>query len=250
MLTIDHLSLRYGRAPALTDLTATAGGGRIVALVGRNGSGKSTLLRVAAGLLAPSAGTVRWNALDVRALPAVQRARCVAYVSQRPLLSIALSVFDAVALGQYSIGRQGKSLAVVEAAIAQLGLEELAHRSFHELSAGEQQRALVARALVQHQVNGLLALDEPFSNLDPGEATRVAKVLRLRARAGALVLVATHDLTLADQIADEVWWLEKGAIIAAGAPAEVLTVDRLRSVFNCDFVRGAHGISLCTRAVQ
>lgn len=245
MLTLSNLSLRYGRHDALRDVTVKSARARVIALVGRNGSGKSTLLRLAAGLLAPTTGRIEWDGTDLRELSAVQRARRVAYVAQRPQLSIALTVTEAIGLGQFSALDSAANGRVVGEAIDQMQLASLAHRSFHELSAGEQQRALVARALVQHQRDGLLALDEPFSNLDPGEVNRVANVLRARAVAGALVLVAMHDLALADQISDEVWWLEQGKLIVAGAPAQVLTVERLRTVFGCEFARGSHGLALC-----
>ncbi len=245
MLTLKNLSFKYGRHEAVSEITASSGRGRIIALVGRNGSGKSTLLRLAAGLLAPTAGTIEWDGCDLRELAAVQRARRVAYVSQRPQLSIALTVRDSIGLGLYALQSSASPARGVDAAIGEMQLGALADRSFHDLSAGEQQRSLVARALVQHQCDGLLALDEPFSNLDPGEVSRVASVLRARASAGGLVVVAMHDLPLADQLADEVWWLERGKLIVAGAPAHVLTVERLRTIFACDFARSSHGLSHC-----
>lgn len=229
----------------MNEVTASSGPGRIIALVGRNGSGKSTLLRLAAGLLTPTAGTIEWNGSDLRKLAALQRARSVAYVSQRPQLSIALTVRDCIGLGQYAVRSSESAACVVDEAMSEMQLTALADRTFHDLSAGEQQRSLVARALVQHQCDGLLALDEPFSNLDPGEVSRVASVLRARACAGGLIVVAMHDLPLADQLADEVWWLERGKLIAVGAPAHVLTVERLRAVFRCEFARNSHGLSQC-----
>lgn len=230
---------RDGNRVAVDQVSAQAGGGRVVALVGRNGSGKSTLLRLIAGLIAPSSGSVRWEGADPIRLDGRDRARRIAFVSQRPTLSIDLSVAEAVGLGRYAMGENSESARRVEHAICEMGLESFSARSFHELSAGEQQRCVMARALAQHESQGLLALDEPFSNLDPGEVSRVACALRVRANAGALVVVALHDLALADQLADEVWWLETGELIARGAPSDVLTTARLRQVFGCEFVRGS-----------
>ncbi len=249
MLTLNQLSLRYGRHEALSEVTASSGRGRIIALVGRNGSGKSTLLRLCAGLLAPTGGRVEWDGCDLRCISAGQRARRVAYVSQRPQLSIALTVRESIGLGEFARRISSGRACSVDEAIDEMQLAALADRPFHDLSAGEQQRALIARALVQHQCDGLLALDEPFSNLDPGEVSRAANALRGRACAGGLVVVAVHDLPLADQLADEVWWLERGKLIVSGAPAHVLTVERLRTVFGSEFARSSHGLHGLLRSV-
>ncbi len=248
MLTIGSVSFHYRGVRALEEVSVAGAPGKLIALVGRNGSGKSTLLRLAAGLLSSTRGSVRWSGLDLRTLSPQQRARSISYVSQRPQLSIALSVVESIRLGLFSAQSDGLARQRVTDSCVELGLDGLADRPFHELSAGEQQRCLIARALVQHRSGGLLVLDEPFSNLDPAEASRVARVLRARALGGGLVLVAMHDLTLADQIADHVWLLERGALLASGPPSQVLTTSRLCEVFSCEFARGPHGITLCALA--
>lgn len=248
MLTIDSLTYRYGRRTALIDVTLEAPAGRVISLVGRNGSGKSTLLRLIAGLIHPSAGLIHWGGCEPARMAAIGRARLVTFVSQRPTLSIDLAVDEAIALGRYAMQRGAESTQRIESAIDEMGLGPFRRRSFHELSAGEQQRCVVARALAQHEPQGLFLLDEPFSNLDPGETARVAQALRQRADRGGLVLVALHDLALADQIADEIWWLEQGRLIGSGAPAVVLTEERLQSIFGCQFIRGPQGLTHC--AVQ
>lgn len=247
MLTIESLSFQYGRRMALREITASSTAGNVVALVGRNGSGKSTLLRVIAGLAAPSGGSASWRTVRLARLNPSRRALEVAYVSQRPTLSIDLTVEEMIALGRFAARSRLDSVLRISQAIALMGLDALKERSFHELSAGEQQRCVVARALAQHEPNGLLALDEPFSNLDPGETMRVFSALRQRAQAGAVVVVAMHDLSLVDRVADAVWWLEQGRMIATGSPCDVLTPARLREIFSCDFVRGPQGLTLGAR---
>lgn len=247
MLKIDSLSFQYGRRSALKEITASSSAGKVVALVGRNGSGKSTLLRAIAGLAHPSGGTVSWREQRLARLAPARRALEVAYVSQRPTLSIDLTVHEMIALGRFAARTRLDSILRIDQAIGLMGLDALKERSFHELSAGEQQRCVIARALAQHEPNGLLALDEPFSNLDPGETMRVFGALQQRAQAGALVVVAMHDLSLVDRVAENVWWLEQGQMVATGAPIDVLTPTKLQEIFHCQFIRGAQGLTLAAR---
>ena len=247
MLKIDSLSFQYGRRSALKEITASCDAGKVVALVGRNGSGKSTLLRAIAGLAHPSGGSVSWRGQRLAGLAPARRALEVAYVSQRPSLSIDLTVHEMIALGRFAAKTRLDSILRIDQAIGLMGLDALKERSFHELSAGEQQRCVIARALAQHETNGLLALDEPFSNLDPGETMRVVGALQQSAQAGALVVVAMHDLSLVDNVAENVWWLEQGQMIAAGAPIDVLNPTKLEEIFHCEFVRGAQGLTLAAR---
>ncbi len=247
MLKIDSLSFQYGRRSALKEITASSSAGKVVALVGRNGSGKSTLLRAIAGLAHPSVGSVSWRGQRLARLAPSRRALEVAYVSQRPILSIDLTVHEMIALGRFAARTRLDSILRIDQAIGLMGLDALKERSFHELSAGEQQRCVIARALAQHETNGLLALDEPFSNLDPGETMRVFAALQKSAQAGALVVVAMHDLSLVDRVAENVWWLEQGQMVAAGAPIDVLTPAKLQEIFHCEFVRGAQGLTLAAR---
>ncbi|MDA1261830.1 MAG: ABC transporter ATP-binding protein [Planctomycetota bacterium] len=247
MLKIDSLSFQYGRRSALKELTASSNAGKVVALVGRNGSGKSTLLRVIAGLAHPSLGSVLWRGEHLARMAPSRRALEVSYVSQRPTLSIDLTVQEMIALGRFAARTRLDSILRIDQAIELMGLDGLKERSFHEISAGEQQRCVIARALAQHESNGLLALDEPFSNLDPGETMRVFGALKQRAQAGALVVVAMHDLSLVDRVAETVWWLEQGKLVAAGAPADVLTPAKLQEVFHCEFIRGPQGLTLTSR---
>lgn len=247
VLKIDSLSFQYGRRSALKEITASCDAGKVVALVGRNGSGKSTLLRAIAGLAHPSCGSVSWRGQRLAGLAPARRALEVAYVSQRPSLSIDLTVHEMIALGRFAARTRLDSILRIEQAIGLMGLDALKERSFHELSAGEQQRCVIARALAQHEANGMLALDEPFSNLDPGETMRVFAALQQSAKAGALVVVAMHDLSLVDRVAENVWWLEQGQMVATGAPIDVLTPAKLQEIFHCEFVRGAQGLTLSAR---
>ncbi len=243
MLTLLDVTHRYGARTALDTVSAEIPAGHILALVGRNGSGKSTLLRSIAALLDPTEGSIEWRGIAPRDLKPSVRARQIAYVAQHPSLSIDLSVREMVELGALQRPASVQA-AIAQDALSRVSLETRAERRYQDLSAGERQLCVVARALAQHEPGGLLVLDEPFSNLDPGEASRLSGVLRGVADGGGLVVVALHDLSLADRIADSVILLESGRLIAHGAPGEVLDPARLESLFKCQFTRGPQGLTV------
>ena len=203
------------RPPMLeaTSLTLAPG---VTALVGPNGSGKTTLLRALAGLSA-GPGTVR---LDGRVLAPAN----YAWLPADRAAAWPITAFDTVALG---LSRSDP--AAVEAALARTATLPFAHRPLTKLSTGERARVLLARALVARP--HLLLLDEPTANLDPAHALGVLELLREEAAAGAIVLVALHDLALAARFAETLLLLHAGRLVAYGPPAEVLTPANLAAVF-------------------
>jgi iron complex transport system ATP-binding protein len=221
---VEAVELVVGCAgrPVLAGVRLEVGPGERVGLVGLNGSGKTTLLRALAGLDAPLAGTIRWEG---GALPAgAARVRAVGVLLQQEPPS-AFRVRDLVALGLGLDGPPGESARRrVDDALAAAGLGALAERRCASLSGGEAQRARLARALVAGP--RLLLLDEPTTHLDPArQASLLGRLDRLRA--GAAVVLATHDLELASTC-DRVALLHDGRVAALGAPADVLTPERLR----------------------
>jgi iron complex transport system ATP-binding protein len=158
----------------------------------------------------------------------------VAYVAQRPIVAADFTAREVVELAGSVVPR---STAQVERAIDALGLVELAGRPFASLSGGEQQRVVLARAFAQHDLGGLLILDEPFNAMDLAEQHRVAGALRCLAGAGSLVLVVLHDLALADAMAHEVWWMQQGSLRASGPRDEVLAAPALAVGFGVEFER-------------
>ena len=193
--------------------------GRVTVLLGPTGGGKTTALRVAAGLLVPVRGCVLLDGSPVHAVPATRRAARLAYVPQRPEVGLPFRVDEVVALGLHARRADDAS---VGAALEQVGLQGLAHRAFHTLSAGQQQRAAVARALAQHGPGGVLLLDEAFSAIDPPECASLVRVLRGLASAGATILAATHDLAVAAALADDAWLIRDGATCNFGPAADLL----------------------------
>jgi iron complex transport system ATP-binding protein len=219
-----------GRGRVLHGVSATVRGGGWLAVVGPNGSGKSTLLKVILGLL-PYSGEVLLDGADASRLDRRERARLLGYAPQVPVLPDGLSVTDYALLGRTphlpALGREGRvDTEIVASVLAQLDLVDLAGRPLVTLSGGERQRAVLARALAQRA--GILLLDEPTTGLDVGHAQQLLERLdRLREQVGVTVITTLHDLTSAAQYAEQVLLLDGGRVVADGAPAAVLTPERV-----------------------
>jgi iron complex transport system ATP-binding protein len=203
-------------------------------LVGPNGAGKSTLLRTMAGLLSPRAGTVRCLGRDPARADRRAIARDLAYLPQHYDLAFPYAALEVVLLGRYAhqrgLGLAGDDdLAAAREAMRACEVDDLTDRRFDELSGGEARRVLIAQALCQGA--RCLLLDEPTAGLDPAHARAVLMTLRARCDAGAIVVVATHDLDLALRTASTVWLCAHGELAARGAPAEVLTSAATTAAF-------------------
>jgi iron complex transport system ATP-binding protein len=240
-LALEGLDLGYRRgrrAPrtVLSGVGARAAAGELTVLVGPNGTGKSTLLHAVAGLLPPLAGTVRLDGADLLALPAAERARRVAVVLTERVDPGLLAVEELVALGRHPhTGPTGAlrdtDRAAVTAAIAAAGAGHLAGRRVAELSDGERQRVLTARALAQEP--GVLLLDEPTAFLDVSSRVALLALLRRLAREdGLCVLVSTHDLEPALRLADHVWLLDRAGRLRAGPPEQLVADGVVGEVFD------------------
>ena len=239
-LTATELShaWRRGGARVLDGVSARVAPGSFVGVLGPNGAGKSTLVRALAGLLATDNGVVAVDGDSLSDLPARERARRVAYVPQREQGPAELSVRDYVALGRSPWARwsgrlSADDLRAVDEALATCGLEALASRPLGALSGGEQRRCITARALAQGA--RYLLLDEPLASLDVHQQVALCAILRARVDAGVGVLAVFHELNLAAQVCDAVVVLHEGRVVAAGAPRDALTAERVAAVFPCAF---------------
>lgn len=244
MLTIDHLTAGYGNKIVLEDITLSVEDGSVVALIGPNGSGKTTLIRAASGVLPLIGGAIRVEGKAIHALGEQERARLVSVVPQGRGLPPAFTVREVVALGRTPylnwLGQYSqKDIEIVEDALLQTDLVDLAERPIAELSGGEQQRVLLARALAQR--TGVMLLDEPTSHLDlQFQVNLMERVRRLahpettesEKSIGRAVLVAVHDLNLLTLFADRVVLLVKGKIAAIGSPDEVLKEEILSEAYH------------------
>ena len=228
----DIVLARGGRR-LLEDVSLALHPGTVTVVIGPNGAGKSTLLKVLAGELRPAQGRVTLEGRDIAAFPPAVLARRRAVLAQSTEVAFPFTVAEVVGIGLMGAGAGGE--ARIEQALARVDLAGFAARRIEHLSGGERQRVHLARVLAQLGASGegpgFLLLDEPTSSLDLSHQLLVLDVARRHAQAGGGVLAILHDLNLAAMAADVLVVVEKGRIVAAGAPGEVLTDALLRTVF-------------------
>lgn len=233
-LVVSGVTVRVGPS-ALVDAAAfDVPAGTVAALLGPNGAGKSTLLRALAGIRRPDAGEVRLNGDDLLNLPRRERARRVALVEQDATTELPLTGRAVAGLGRTPHesllgGRDPSADVRVTAALSDAGALPFADRAVPTLSGGERQRVLLARALAQEP--RLLLLDEPMNHLDIAAQLDVLALLTRLAASGVTVFAAMHDLALAAAHASHVVVLSRGAVVASGATAEVLTPRLIGEVY-------------------
>jgi iron complex transport system ATP-binding protein len=197
----------------------------ITGLVGANGAGKTTLMRALAGL-SSGPGRITLGGREVAAMAPDERARRIAYMPATRDVDWPLAVADIVALGLLPFAAAGGRVA---AALERTGTTMFAQRRIDTLSTGERARVLLARAIVG--VPDVLLLDEPMANLDPLHRLDVEALLRNEAARGAAVLVSIHDLDHAQRLCNRLLLMHAGAVIAAGAPDDVLTEANVARAF-------------------
>lgn len=235
VIRIENLTVRYRSAPVLRDISLQIHRGEVVALIGPNGAGKTTLIRALSGVLKPVSGQIVILDRDLASLSPRQRARNLAVVPQARQLPEAFTVWQAVLMGRTPyLGWLGQPMQAdrqrVEWALERTACESLANRPLGELSGGEQQRVLLARALAQE--TPVLLLDEPTAHLDLRHQARLLSLVRELAREhGLAVLMALHDLNLVALYADRVALLSEGRLFALGSPEQVLTPETLMAAY-------------------
>ena len=231
MLRVDGVTFGYRSVPVLDSVDFTVGPGEFLAVLGNNGAGKSTLLRCITRIVRPQGGAVLLDERDVHALRGDERAQTIGYVPQRTETSHT-TVYDAVLIGRkphIAWDAVHNDYHVVERVLAELGLEDLAMRPIDELSGGELQKTVIARALAQEP--RVLLLDEPTSSLDlRNQLDVLATVKRVTAAQGVAVVAVMHDLNLALRFADGFLFLADGRVHACGGP-EVVTAANVSHVY-------------------
>ncbi len=236
MLHIEDLSVSYGKRRVLQHVTLSVESGEVLALIGPNGSGKSTLIRAVSGVLPVDGGNIRVDDRPIADLSTMERARHLAVVPQARNMPPAFTVYELILLGRTPylgwMGRAGETdHERVRFALERTQMLPLADRMVGELSGGEQQRVLLARALAQD--TPVLLLDEPTTHLDLQHREALVNLVRDLAKGRNLaVLMVLHDLNLASLYADRVSLLVAGQIQATGTPQEVLTEANLSRVYN------------------
>ncbi len=237
-LEIKGVSFSYGSRPALDDVTVSIGEGEIVALVGPNGSGKTTLIKCINRILKPRKGVVLVDGRDAERIKRRDLARLLSYVPQSAAYVFPSTVFDTVLLGRrpyVNWGISPRDKEVVYRVLSLMGLESFASRDFNELSGGERQKVLIARALAQEPQ--VLLLDEPTSNLDLRHQLEVLNILRSVVKGkGMAAIMAMHDLNLAARFSDRMIFLREGKIWDVAEPEEAITSENIRVVYGVEAV--------------
>jgi iron complex transport system ATP-binding protein len=240
-LAAQGVSVSLGGRRVLRDIDLEAHPGEVLALLGPNGAGKSTLLKTLAGLL-PYQGEIQLGETDSASLTLRTRARRISYVPQRSLLSSALTVEEVVALGRYvhagAFGGFSKNdREAIDHALRTAHADVLRGRIFTQLSVGEQQRVLLARALASDAP--ILLLDEPTSALDVGEGMAVLRLIRGLAERQHTVIVVLHDLADARTTTDRAILLKEGRIVERGPTSEVVALEPIRAAYGVRLVENA-----------
>jgi iron complex transport system ATP-binding protein len=235
MLKIQSIAVSYGETEILHEVSLNVTAGEVVSLIGPNGAGKTTMMRAISGVIPLISGSVHVNGEDLSETPIEKRARLLAVVPQARKLTPEYTVQQAVMMGRTPylgwLGNPSQNdIDKVDWAIDRTGILGLADRRVGELSGGEQQLVLVARALAQDAP--VILLDEPTAHLDLRHQATILDLVHSLAREGSLaVLMSLHDLNLVSIYSDRIALLDQGIILADGQPYEVLNRDQLSRVY-------------------
>ena len=237
---VDGLAAGYPGRRVIDGLDLDIAPGRLTVIIGANASGKSTLLSTLARLRAPLAGRVTLDGDDIAGMPRRSLAQSVGLLPQHPIAPDGVTVAELVSRGRHphrgALGRwRSDDARVVADAMVQTGVADLADRPVDDLSGGQRQRVWIAMALAQ-QPRALL-LDEPTSFLDLAHQIDVLELLRrINRTQGTTVVAVLHELALAARYADDLVVMADGAVIAHGAPGDVLTPATVGAAFGLDAV--------------
>ncbi|THU04547.1 ABC transporter ATP-binding protein [Lampropedia puyangensis] len=233
-LQAQQLAVGHGQRIVAQGIDLDLGAGQITALLGPNGGGKTTLFRTLLGLLPPLAGALLLDGLPLAQWPRRQLAQRMAYVPQGQTHVFTYTVLDTVLMGRAArLGplaqprRQDRDIAWQ--CLVQMGIAALAHRNQNEISGGERQLALIARALAQQP--SLLIMDEPTASLDFGNQQRVLDQIQVLRNAGMAIVLSTHQPEHALLVADQIALLHQGRLIGPGPAQAIANAEELAQIY-------------------
>ncbi len=244
---MDGVECRYGSVKVLEDVSLSVKGGDFVGILGPNGSGKTTLLKSISRTLKPHRGAILLNEADIYSLKSVEVAKQLAVVPQESNIGFSFAALDIVLMGRNPhMARfqmeSGKDLAIAKKAMLLTNTWQFAERPINELSGGEKQRVIIARALAQEP--RILLLDEPLTHLDIINQLEIMDLVKeLCVKEKIVVLAVFHDLNLAARYCTSAIMLKEGKIFSAGNLSEVLTSENIKAVFSVNAIVQKHLVS-------
>ncbi|HIT90212.1 MAG TPA: ABC transporter ATP-binding protein [Candidatus Merdenecus merdavium] len=236
MLEINKIEFSYkGKKPTLKDISFTLDQGECLCLLGPNGTGKSTLLRCILQFLKPQKGDILVNGKDIQKLPAIKRARHLAYVSQSSDVTFPYRVYEVIQMGRtpylnFGAPLSKNDLKIVHEVIEKLDLGHMEHAFFHELSGGEKQMVLIARALAQQA--DYLIMDEPTANLDYSNQIKILNMIKGLSKDGYGILMTSHFPDHGFLACNKALLMKEGLVMEYGEPEKVITSDSLSRLYH------------------
>jgi iron complex transport system ATP-binding protein len=231
-LCVEDLCYSIGKMKILDHVSLEVTSGRFIGIIGPNGSGKSTLLKTICKVLSPTSGRISVYGEDLRMMSNRRMAKYVSVVAQESEAVFDFTVEEVVLMGRYhkkkaldTMGDSDRESASL--ALGMMRMQSFGERSFLSLSGGEKQRALIARAMAQD--TEIILLDEPTNHLDAGSQIMTLETLK---SSGKTVVAALHDLGIASRYCDEVYILQKGALLRSGPPRDVITNDLIEELYD------------------
>jgi len=241
-LSVNELNFSWGTNHVLKDISFSVGKNEIVSLLGTNGAGKSTLIKCLNRILSPQSGQIEIKDYDITNIDLIELSKLMSYVPQSVRASFSMDVFDVVLLGRrphitWRISPEDREK--VSETIRYLGLEDFSFRKFDEISGGERQRVIIAKAVAQDP--DLYLFDEPTSDLDLKNQIQIMKKIKDLVSVNnseKSALIAIHDINIAARFSDKIILLYEGRIKAYGTPEEVLTQQNIAEVFgvSCELI--------------
>lgn len=234
---MSNLNFSYGKRKIIEDVTFTAGEGEMLVILGPNGVGKSTLFQCILGILQGYTGIIKVNGDDTRGIGIRELARRIAYIPQTHSPVFNYTVFDIVLMGTASqiseVSIPGsEQIQLAEDSLTKLGIGHLKDRVYTQISGGERQLVMIARALAQKAK--ILVMDEPTSNLDYGNQIRILAEIKKLAKQGYTIIQSSHNPDQAFLFSDKVLALLDGRVLKYGPPEDVISGEIIKQLYNID----------------
>lgn len=252
-ITVEDISFSYEKRTLFSNLSATFVDSEFCAIIGPNGSGKTTLLKCIGHLLPVKSGNIQVNGQSINSFPPTELAKLISYVPQRQDNIFEMSVHDIVMMGLYPYQKRwqrpsSQDEAIVQEMMTRCNLLDLQERLCNELSGGEMQRTLIARAMAQQ--TPIMLLDEPLANLDVAHRYEIMDILARLNQQGVMILIILHEFPIAIEYATHALLMKEGKILLHDVQSRVLTPENLRHCFDLhnDFSISANGL-ICKKNI-